>query len=473
MIRDRVMPYQIHNYAHNNEWCCRNLRYVGRVKDSIALARNLAELPRHPKHNDGTNGWSAGRLGRDRLYDALMEFELWDDALRLAETPLFDAAEKSKDEARRARLVGAAYFGKGDFERGQAQLELVKLRLKETEQAADEAARAAEEKARGEKQSDDKIAKAKESARKKHDDDLRRLREAAEHLRARRAIARGQFTEALAHFGRAGGVSSELLSQTHLKAGDHKKALDLAKRAFDSSPGQVAPLANYVDVLHGTGKTPEAAEHFAKLRSLAAHADVDLPVLARLADIAQSLGYPADWRQPNSVPTDLGVRPDIATLGPFRWSPYRGEFWHLADSTGKLIGTDDYRGKPVVLMFYLGHGCVHCIEQLNAFAPRAKDYTAAGISLAAISSEPATDLKKSLDQCKLEGGFPFPLVSDASLGVFRAYRAFDDFENVPLHATFLVDGQGLVRWQDIGYQPFSDAEFLLKEAKRLLAINPD
>src|SRR5688572_10648222 len=34
MMRDRVMPYQIHNYAHNNEWCVRNLAYVGRVSDA-------------------------------------------------------------------------------------------------------------------------------------------------------------------------------------------------------------------------------------------------------------------------------------------------------------------------------------------------------------------------------------------------------------------------------------------------------
>jgi hypothetical protein len=32
-----------------------------------------------------------------------------------------------------------------------------------------------------------------------------------------------------------------------------------------------------------------------------------------------------------------------------------------------------------------------------------------------------------------------------------------------------VDGQGRIRWQDIGYEPFSDADFLLEEAKRLSA----
>jgi len=53
--------------------------------------------------------------------------------------------------------------------------------------------------------------------------------------------------------------------------------------------------------------------------------------------------------------------------------------------------------------------------------------------------------------------------------VFKAYRCYDDFENQTLHGTFLINPEGLVLWQDISYEPFMEAEFLLKEAKRLLA----
>ena len=64
---------------------------------------------------------------------------------------------------------------------------------------------------------------------------------------------------------------------------------------------------------------------------------------------------------------------------------------------------------------------------------------------------------------------PIPLLSNADLDVFKEYRAYDDFEEQPLHGTFVIDAQGLVRWQDISYEPFMDAEFLLHEAQRLLA----
>jgi len=52
----------------------------------------------------------------------------------------------------------------------------------------------------------------------------------------------------------------------------------------------------------------------------------------------------------------------------------------------------------------------------------------------------------------------------------KVYRAFDDFEHIPLHGTFLIDGAGRVRLQNISYEPFRDASWLLTESQRLLAM---
>ena len=35
-------------------------------------------------------------------------------------------------------------------------------------------------------------------------------------------------------------------------------------------------------------------------------------------------------------------------------------------------------------------------------------------------------------------------------------------------SNFLIDGNGKIRWQDIGYEPFMDIDFLLAESRRLL-----
>ncbi|MEX0978793.1 MAG: peroxiredoxin family protein, partial [Pirellulales bacterium] len=165
---------------------------------------------------------------------------------------------------------------------------------------------------------------------------------------------------------------------------------------------------------------------------------------------------------------DVGQRPELSSLGPFRWAPTPATSWALSGADGGNVSLDDYRGRPVVVIFYLGSGCLHCVEQIQKFAPLTSDYAGAGISIVAISSEPLDVLKGSLAKLSPNESIPFRLAADSELGTFKAYRAYDDFEHMPLHATYLVDGEGLVRWRDISYEPFADAKFLLDEAKRLL-----
>jgi alkyl hydroperoxide reductase subunit AhpC len=124
----------------------------------------------------------------------------------------------------------------------------------------------------------------------------------------------------------------------------------------------------------------------------------------------------------------------------------------------------------VLVVFYLGHRCVHCMEQLQALAPRAGDFRSAGIEILAVSTDSVEGLGKALQSAGPSGQFPFPLVADPDRSAFKAWHAHDDFEGTALHGLFLVDGDGLVRWQDIGYEPFTDFHFLLPESKRLLGI---
>ena len=137
----------------------------------------------------------------------------------------------------------------------------------------------------------------------------------------------------------------------------------------------------------------------------------------------------------------------------------------------KTLSLTDYRGKPVVVIFYLGAGCLHCVEQLQKFAPRANDFQQAGVSIVGVSTEDLASLTTSVTNFSKDSPFPIPLAADPERRIFKAYRAFDDFENIPLHGTLLIDGAGLVRWQDISFEPFQDVDFVLNEAKRLLSIS--
>ena len=174
----------------------------------------------------------------------------------------------------------------------------------------------------------------------------------------------------------------------------------------------------------------------------------------------------ADWRLAYRVPDDVGKRPNLDELGPFRWQPTAAPDCELKDATATSYTLRQFRGQPLIVIFYLGYGCLHCAEQLEAFAPMAEAFAEADVQLIAISTDDQKGLKNSLDNYK-NGTFPFPLVSNADLDVFKAYRAYDDFEKVTLHGTFLIDREGMVRWQDTSFEPFMEPKFVLKEYLRL------
>jgi peroxiredoxin len=151
------------------------------------------------------------------------------------------------------------------------------------------------------------------------------------------------------------------------------------------------------------------------------------------------------------------------------WSPPVAPVWAATDSAGAPRTSAEFSGKPTLLLFYLGASCLHCTEQLQAFRKQQPEFAKLGIDLVGLSTDTVVDLKASLDKFAPES-FPFPLLSDQGLAAFKAFRAHDDFENQPLHGTFLVDAKGQLRWWDIGPEPFMDAGFLKNEAVRLLAI---
>ena len=199
---------------------------------------------------------------------------------------------------------------------------------------------------------------------------------------------------------------------------------------------------------------------------------MDMPVFQRLAPVAELAGARGDWRIPSTPVDDLGSRPDLASLGPFRWRPFDAPDWELTDSSDNVIASKQFQGKPVIVIFYLGHGCLHCAEQLQKFAPEMTEFNSAGIEMIAISTDDREGLKTSVDSYG-ETPLPIQLLADPELKVFRQCRVYDEFEAQPLHGTFLIDGEGRVRWHDVSYEPFMDVDFLLKESVRLLSRQPE
>ena len=471
MMRDGVLPDQIHNYAHNNEWLIRDLAHVGRVRDAIDLATNMIDLPRHPKYNTAERSGNSAGYGLKRLVDVLAQYECWPEIVAYHGTPYFETPATPDEKLKRARLLGLAWFGQGNAAEGQKQLAVVDELLKEKRAVRYKTADEAETKARGEKKSEADVAKAMADVLASHAAGVRTFEHTLAELQGYAALAAGKPEAARAEFEKlkeVDAVRKDHLARALSLSGDHAQAETLARAAVEKGPGEVYPLAVLVEILHRANKKTEAQAEFSKLRPLAAYADLDAAAFKRLAPIAAEFNLPVDWRESREPAADVGRRPDLASLGPFRWQPTPATSWAAVGSDGKPVSLDQYRGKAVVVIFYLGSGCLHCVEQLHKFAALERDYRAAGISLVAISSEPLDSLSASVAKLSAKEPIGFPLAADPDLFVFKSYRAYDDFENMPLHGTFLIDAEGLLRWHDIGPEPFSDAKFLLGEAKRLM-----
>lgn len=543
MMRDEVLPDQIHNFAHNNEWLIRNLIKVGRVADGLSLAQNMTELPRHPKYNHFDKRGSAA-YGRMRLYDVLNTFELWDELIALSETPYLEPTDKPSEQIKRLRNLGRAWFRKGNREKGEEYLALLEQELadKESEQkskgqeAADKVLAAAAKKsesansesasestsaeaesvlekatetesaagdegsadAGSEKASakqagdaekktggcdkdddtdekkvstpDEKTKKAAEKARKsaerKLTGEISNIKNAIKEMKGHVALLEKDYDEALKRLKDGKDFPAEFRAEIQLLAGRQEDALKTARDNVSKKKNEVRPLACLIETLWQCDKKEDARKEFDKLREISGALDDNLALFRRLDPIAQELGFDDNWRVAYEIPEDFGTRPSLDSLGPFRWQPHNAKPWTLPDVTGAPRSLADYAGEPVVVIFYLGSGCLHCAEQLQAFGPKTAEFREAGFSLIAISTDAQDKLTESHEN--YDGDFPFPLVADPELDVFRKYRAYDDFEEQPLHGTFLIDGAGRVLWHDISYEPFMDADFLIKEGRRLI-----
>ena len=569
MIRDRLLPDQIHNFSHNNEWLIRNLIFIGRINDAVDLAKNMTELPRHPEYNLVTKRSSSSFYGRQRLFQVLSQAELWDELIRLADTPYLQPTTDFNEQVKRERYLGRAYFLGGHLEKGKQQLDSLETLLAkvtdEGKKAIDEAVKKAEkENAENEKESsddtekskedgakdtkvdsaeennDDKsttdaegvaacddekqespsvntsedsktkdnsseetesessdsdpseneqegdqpdseknseeskltvkakkaIEKARKSAKSKANRKTKRVKKAIDELKGHLALIDGDAKEALKLFKSAGEMDKMFTARVNIKAGKTDEALKIAKEYVDRHKNETIPLANLVDIAWELEKKDDAKEAFKKLKEISSQVDLSAPPFVRLSRIAVELGEPTNWRIAKDPADDIGIRPNLDTLGPFRWHPQPAPSWSLEDQSERVVLSSDYKGRPVVVIFYLGFGCLHCAEQLQAFAPHVGSFAAEGFDMVAISSDSHEKLMKSIVDFGSE--FPIRLLSNDRLDVFKSFRVYDDFEKQPLHGTFIIDGNGLVRWHDISYEPFMDHEFVLEEAKRLL-----
>ncbi len=532
------MPDQIHNFAHNNEWLIRNLIKIGRVADAVSLAKNMIELPRHPKYNTLKRSGSS-KYGRDRLFQTLYAYHQWDDLIQLAHSSyLPDMPDDDELHLQWSRYLGIAQALGRSPEAAQPvtdelEARIAKIRTQlddltkeekgltdppaepaKTEPAKTESAISTacetspettaataglndaqaepsenaeanvDDKPKAESKPDTNADEAKrkkeiadkkksiEDKRKKLEESQRRIEKCLNSIKAVVAGSQKRYFQAIELAGKGEDLDF-FVAEWQLAAGNYDKAAELAKKKVSEAPNEVLPLAlqAWIQFQHGG---PEAAkESFEKLRDLASMAEIQTPPLSRLRWLAESLGHSEDWRKPYKLADDVGPRPSLDSLGPYRWSPYTMPELAVQDLQGQQLQLAGVQ-RPTLVIFYLGFGCLHCVEQLKAVSPRVEEFRKLGMDVLAVSSESPEQIQSALSNYdkKLE----VPLHTTTELAAFKTMRCYDDFEKQPLHGLYLLlpARNGLpvrVAWQDIGFEPFMDVDFIANEAQRLIKLD--
>ena len=437
-MRDHLlMPVAVENLASNYAALGEALISMGRLKEALALADALLNLPRSLTA-EGITGSSSELLLLGRRLHAQAELQ----AGRMEPVAtLFRTEARFIPSPRSPPEMAQAHYWTG--------LALCALERPDEAQS---------------------LVQALEKMAERHKGD-QRIRDWANGLRYFRILC-------------STGEPGKSLSPPHLPAGIHAAAwqklnkpgiaLQVARDHLAQNPRDLFATALYCSTGFETGNRVAVTRAFDRtFRQNVLRADKDLRNFPALDKVAAALSLPRRWTLPPGNLEKSGVPGDPGILGPAHWSPPSAPDWTLPNHAGRPVTLADFKGRAVLLNFFLGVSCPFCLSQLEKFRAARAAYRKAGIEMVAISSDEVKTLALRLGHTeeKTEEArrtFPFPVLADPGLEAFRSYHVFDEFEGGPMHGTFLIDPEGRILWSDIGHEPFNHAGGLLEEAMRLL-----
>lgn len=443
MIDQLTFPFNNWNYGHNLNYLCYIQEQLGMPGAAIAGARQLLDAPLDPQANNESFR-SSHSYGIQALSRALLKFERWDALLDGKTVPWRDIFI---DKVSKAYFEARAHFAKGEVEKAQKSIEAHAALKKDLE------------KNRGMVGQIYPIQ--------------------AVELRARLALARGETLEGLSLLADAAQKEFDFqksyadppfypevvynsLGEAYLETKSPLLAAQAFEKALALSKNDLFALSGLVRAYAAAGEAAKARDAMARLLFVSADADKDLAILARAA----ASGITAAPRDSSPGPQRNYLRTSLEKYGPNQWEPYAAPLLDVKDPAGKRVTLDEYRGKNVILVFYLGHECAHCMRQLHDLGKKKDDWERLGASLLAVSSAPPEKNAKALEEL---GELPIRLLSDHRHANARRFHSYDDFEEMELHSTILIDRNGRVHWARTGGEPFGDMAFLMKQLERMNA----
>ena len=117
----------------------------------------------------------------------------------------------------------------------------------------------------------------------------------------------------------------------------------------------------------------------------------------------------------------------------------------LKDQNGNPVSLSDFRGKTVVLMFFPFAFTGICTRELCAIRDEAADFINDKVQTISVSCDSHFTLKNFADT----ENFTHPLLSDfwPHGEVAKQYGVFMEDRGMAIRGTFIIDGEGVVRWK--------------------------
>ena len=298
-----------------------------------------------------------------------------------------------------------------------------------------------------------------------------------QELKARYALARGETIDGLGLLAEAAGREFEMqkqsadppfypqalynsLGEAYLDAKSPILAAQAFEKALELTHNDLFALSGLVRAYAALGGNAKAQDAMARLLFVTSGADTGLNIVQK----AKATGITATPRDSSPAAQRIYTLTALERFGPNRWEPYDAPMLDVRDAVGKRVTLEEYRGKNVLLIFYLGSECPHCMRQLHEIGKKKDDWDRLNTVALAVSS--ATPAKNAVTM-KEFGDLPFRVLSDANFENARRFHSYDDFEEIELHSTILIDQKGRVHWARVGGDPFSDTAFLIKELERM------
>tara|TARA_R110002094_G_scaffold10233_10_gene19973 strand:+ start:1047 stop:2342 length:1296 start_codon:yes stop_codon:yes gene_type:complete len=269
----------------------------------------------------------------------------------------------------------------------------------------------------------------------------------------------------------AGKLASELLAVEHA----HAAAAASNTLAWNKEKGALVLEAHHSYLSQHRlmpFMIPGYAQLFESSRALsflpAEGWDTDLEMRKKVMGLLPRHPHHAGVKSP--VPMLPGLKLHAgAAAGPM-WRPRPATPFALPRGVGGTGQLSDYEDKPVLVVFFLGFGCAHCVAQLADLDPKTPKFRDAGIEVVTIGTDDLNAVRAARQAADENGVDPlhFDVLCDPDHKVFKQWGVWDEFSNEALHGSFLVDGKGRILWQDVSLRPFEESDWLLAECKRLL-----